>query len=372
MTSVPTAASTLRTQKRPTRDNLTAKSMCSSSVGTVEDFSSALFPVGCPRTSLAEELQMDSDFSHLPVMAHEIVALFAPVPDGVVVDATVGGGGHAAAILSSRPGLRLVGLDRDLDALAAARVRLAPFGGRAELHHARFGALADVLEHSGKVSGVLFDLGVSSPQLDRAERGFYYRLDAPLDMRMDQSSGRSAAELVNEASEAELAALFRDSGEGRLARRIARAVIAARPIETTAQLAQVVSDAVPAALRRRGHPARRVFQALRIAVNEELDELDAALPEAVGLLAPLGRCVVLSYHSGEDRMVKAAFAEAATGGCVCPPGLPCVCGAEPLVRLVFRGSKKASAEEIEQNHRAESARMRAVERLAPSEEMHRQ
>lgn len=309
---------------------------------------------------------MAREFEHEPVMVGEVLALFAPVPAGLVVDATVGGGGHAAALLGARPDLRLLGLDRDPAAVTAARRRLAPFGERVEVRHARFSALPDLVAQSGApVSGLLFDLGVSSPQLDVAARGFSFRGDAPLDMRMDPTAGPSAADLVNGAAVEELARLFAANGEGRLARRLARAVVAARPITTTGELADVVAAAVPAPARRRGHPARRVFQALRIAVNEELDELAAVLPVALDLLAPGGRLVVISYHSGEDRLVKAAFAEAERGGCTCPPGLPCVCGARPVHRLVFRGARKPSPGEVEWNHRAESARLRAVERTAP-------
>jgi 16S rRNA (cytosine1402-N4)-methyltransferase len=214
------------------------------------------------------------------------------------------------------------------------------------------------------VSGVLFDLGVSSPQLDRPERGFSYRRAGPLDMRMDRCEPVTAADLVNTMAEEDLGRLLAEHGEGRFARRIARAVVAARPLATTTQLADVVSAAIPAAARRRGHPARRVFQALRVRVNEEVEELSAALDAALQALAPGGRCVAVAYHSGEDRLVKAAFARAVTGGCECPPGLPCRCGAESLGRLVFRGARRPSPAEVADNPRAESARLRAFERLA--------
>jgi 16S rRNA (cytosine1402-N4)-methyltransferase len=310
---------------------------------------------------------MAQAFEHEPVLRDEVVALLATVPEGTVVDATIGGAGHAAAILDAHPHLALFGLDRDPAALAAAATRLRRFGGRVRLRHARFGDLARVLDEEGVTgaSGVLMDLGVSSPQLDRAERGFSYRLDGPLDMRMDPTTGRSAAELVNTAEVAELTRLFAANGEGRLARRLARAVVAARPVGGTAELARVVEAAVPAARRRRGHPARRVFQALRIAVNEELDQLADALPAGLSVLAPGGRMLVIAYHSGEDRLVKQAFVDAERGGCVCPPGLPCVCGARPEHALVFRGARRPSAHEIARNHRAESARLRAIERLPP-------
>lgn len=299
-------------------------------------------------------------FDHTPVLRDEIVSLFAPVPAGTVLDATVGGGGHAAALLTARRDIRIVGIDRDASALSAAAQRLAVFADRVSLVHARFSALAEVAP--GALSGALFDLGVSSPQLDLPERGFSYMADAPLDMRMDPTSGATAAELVNDMSMEAMAALFRENGEARLAGRLARAVVAARPLTSTGELASVVEAAVPAAARRRGHPAKRVFQAFRIAVNDELDELAAALPVVLERLAVGGRLVVISYHSGEDRLVKSAMADAASGGCTCPPGLPCVCGAQPVHQLVFRGGRQPTADERARNRRAESARLRAVER----------
>lgn len=313
---------------------------------------------------------MSQSFVHTPVMVDEVVALFAPVPSGVVVDATVGGGGHAAAVLGAHAGLRLVGIDRDPAAVAAARRALAPFGGRAQVRRARFDELDDVLAETASgqpVTGVLFDLGVSSPQLDEAGRGFSYRLEAPLDMRMDPGQARTAADVVNTMDEARLAALFAGHGEARFARRIARAVTTARPLRTTTELAEVVRGAIPAAARRTGgHPARRAFQAIRVMVNDELEALAQALPVAVDSLAPGGRCLAIAYHSGEDRIVKSAFARAVSGGCVCPPGLPCTCGAVSLGRLVFRGARRPTPAEVAANRRAESARLRAFERLSPS------
>jgi 16S rRNA (cytosine1402-N4)-methyltransferase len=317
-------------------------------------------------------------FAHEPVMVDEVVALFEPVPAGVVVDGTAGGGGHAMALLDAHRHLGVLAIDRDPDAVRASAERLSRFGRRAVVRQATFDQIANLVAEavdepetwpespatSLTVAGVLLDLGVSSPQLDRAERGFSYRQSAPLDMRMDPTRGPSAADLVEAASVDELAALFAASGESRFARRIARAIVEARPIATTGELADVVARAIPAAARRRGHPARRVFQALRIAVNDELAQLARTLPAALELLAPGGRMVVISYHSGEDRLVKAAFAEAATGGCSCPPRLPCVCGARPDHELVFRGALKASAAEIARNRRAQSARLRAIERKA--------
>jgi 16S rRNA (cytosine1402-N4)-methyltransferase len=305
-------------------------------------------------------------FAHEPVMAKEVVAVFAPVPPGLVVDATVGGGGHAAAILEAHPHLDLVGIDRDDTAIAAATEAVARFGKRATVHPGRFDHLKTIVQErgDGPVVGVLFDLGVSSAQLDRPERGFSHRADAPLDMRMDRSQPRTAADLLNEEPVEELARILRHYGDERYAARIARAIAAARPLRTTGQLVDVITGAIPAPARRRGgHPARRSFQAIRIAVNEELDVLRPALDQALDLLVPAGRCAVLSYHSGEDRIVKDAFRDAATGGCTCPPGLPCVCGAVPTARLLWRGARKPSAAEVEANPRARSARLRAVEKL---------
>ena len=306
-------------------------------------------------------------FGHRPVMVDEVVGLLAPGPAGTVVDATVGGGGHARALLEAADHLTVLGLDRDPVAVAAAASALAPFGARARVRRSRFDRLREVAGEEGleALSGVLFDLGVSSPQLDRAERGFSHRGEGPLDMRMDPDDERSAADVVNGLPEAELARLLRTYGDERHAGRIARAIVAARPLRTTAELAAVVRDAIPAPARRRGgHPARRTFQAVRIEVNRELEVLPGALDAAVDLLVPGGRCVVLAYHSGEDRIVKERFRDAAAGGCTCPPGLPCVCGAQPRVRLLRRGAWKPSPEEVAVNPRAGSARLRAVEKLA--------
>jgi len=310
-----------------------------------------------------------TDFIHIPVMADRIVEIFRPVPTGVLVDATVGGGGHARLLLEARPDLRLVGIDRDPAALAAAAEALAPFGDRVTLRHARFDDLETVMtDVQPPVSGVLFDLGVSSPQLDRGERGFSYRHDGPLDMRMNPSDQWTAADIVNGYPEVELVRLLQEHGDERFAIRIAAAIVANRPIETTAQLAAIVREAIPAAARRRGgHPARRTFQAIRVEVNRELDILPTAIDAALELTAPRGRVAVLSYHSGEDRIVKERFRQAVTGGCTCPPGLPCVCDAVQTVRLLRPGAWKPTAAEVQANPRAESARLRAVEKLAVNE-----
>ena len=308
----------------------------------------------------------DEVFRHEPVMVDQIVELFTPVPPGWVVDATLGGAGHAVALLEGHGHLRVLGLDHDADALAVAAERLRPYGARALVHRTRFDFLADIVRQldTTPVSGVLFDLGVSSPQLDRAERGFSYRHDAPLDMRMDQRQARSAADVVNETDEDELAGLIRAYGDERYARRIARAIVAARPVATTGELAEVVRSAIPAPARRTGgHPAKRTFQAIRIAVNAELDVLGPALDVALGMLQPGGRCAVLSYHSGEDRIVKARLRHAATGGWSGPAHLPPPPELSPTVRLLKAGSWTPSAEEIGRNRRASSARLRAAEKL---------
>ncbi len=310
-------------------------------------------------------------YAHEPVMAAEVVELFSAVPPGAIVDVTLGGGGHAEALLSSREDLRVIGIDRDPEALDAAARRLAGFGARAMVARGAFGDLSALVHdqgiEEGLVSGVLFDLGVSSPQLERPERGFSYRNDGPLDMRMDQTSGRTAADLVNTADERHLARIFAANGEARFAKRIAGAIVSARPIWSTTELAEVVRGAIPAFARRTGgHPARRVFQAIRIAVNDELDQLEAALPQAIDLLAPGGRLVVISYHSGEDSITKAAMADAVSGGCSCPRGLPCGCGAVSLGHLPFRSARRPSEAEIARNRRSESARMRCFERGSPT------
>ena len=303
-----------------------------------------------------------ADSGHVPVMVAEVVDALRTAPPGLIVDATLGAGGHAAALLDALPEHTLVGLDRDDSALELAGQALARFGNRVVLRRANFDELGD-LALAG-VSGVLFDLGVSSMQLDDADRGFSYRGDGPLDMRADRRQSTTAAEVVNGYDEMSLARVLARHGEERFARRIARAVVAARPLTTTGQLADVVREAIPAPARRRGgHPAKRTFQAIRIEVNGELTTLGATLDRAINLLVPGGRCVVLAYHSGEDRIVKDRFLEAETGGCFCPPQLPCVCGAVPRVRLVWRGAHRPGAAELAANPRSESARLRAAEKL---------
>ncbi|MCC5953584.1 MAG: 16S rRNA (cytosine(1402)-N(4))-methyltransferase RsmH [Acidimicrobiia bacterium] len=305
-------------------------------------------------------------FHHRPVMSERVGRLFEPVPEGTVVDATVGGGGHARSVLVHNPRVRVLGLDRDPTALDAARVALEPFGERAVLCRTRFDALAEVVatEAAHPVTGVLFDLGVSSPQFDRPERGFSYRHDGPLDMRMDPETPIDAAWWVNDADEADLRSVLVRNADERYARRIAAAIVARRPVHTTTELAEIVKEAIPAPARRRGgHPAKRTFQAIRIEVNGELEVLPRALDQALDILVPGGRLAVLTYHSGEDRLVKRRLDLAATGGCTCPAGLPCGCGAVSTVRLLRRGGWTADAAEVTENPRAASARLRAAERL---------
>ncbi len=307
-----------------------------------------------------------SEEAHVPVLATEVRSVLGAVAAGTYVDLTLGLGGHAALLLAAHPGLRLVGIDRDREALAAAGERLAPFGDRVRLHHARSDELADLLAAEGidDVTAVLADLGVSSPQVDRARRGFSYRpeLDGPLDMRMDQSRGRTAAELLADIDEETLGRTLRELGDEPFARRIARRILEVEP-RTTAELAEAIRSAVPAARRRSGDPAKRAFQAIRILVNDEIGTLDRTLDQGLAALVPGGRMAVIAFHSVEDRMVKTRFRDAADGACSCPPGLPCVCGATPTVRLLQRKPWVAGPAELARNPRAASARLRAVEAL---------
>jgi 16S rRNA (cytosine1402-N4)-methyltransferase len=310
---------------------------------------------------------------HLPVLVEEVMSMLSPAPDSLQIDATVGGGGHTERILeATTPGGRLLGLDADGAAIARVAGRLQPrFGDRLVLRQANFRDLATVAPEAGfgAVDGMLFDLGLSSFQLADRERGFGFRTGGPLDMRFDTSRGVPASELLATLDATELTALFRRYGEEKQAPRIARAIVAERktqPITTAEDLAALVERVAPGnpRVRRRIHPATRVFQALRIAVNEELEALQDGLAAAVDLLRPGGRLVVLSYHSLEDRIVK-RFIAAERRGCVCPPELPvCVCGRNPRLRLVTHPSLTPSAAEIAANPRARSARLRAAERLA--------
>jgi 16S rRNA (cytosine1402-N4)-methyltransferase len=324
--------------------------------------------------------------AHVPVMLDEIVASLTPAlqptpetAEPILVDGTLGLAGHAAALLAACPEARLIGLDRDRDALAAAGRRLAGFTGRYDLVHAVYDELPDVLAERGirSVQAILLDLGLSSLQIDRADRGFSYATDAPLDMRMDQTETLTAEQVINTYSAQDLARILREYGEERNARRIAEAICAERdrePITSSARLVQIVADATPARQRYRaggghahggGHPAKRTFQALRIEVNGELEALRGVLPEAVAALAVGGRIAVLAYHSLEDRMVKQVLRVASEDRAprnlpVVPPEL------QPELRLLTRGADRPSDAETAENPRARSARLRVAERIAPA------
>jgi 16S rRNA (cytosine1402-N4)-methyltransferase len=309
-------------------------------------------------------------FRHIPVLPAEVLHYLAPQPGGIYLDGTVGGAGHAAMILdASAPDGILVGLDRDEEALAAARIKLAPYGKRAQLLQSNFAGLAEVVEKLGftGIDGFLLDLGVSSHQLDSGERGFSFLQDAPLDMRMDAGSGGTAAELVNGLAEEELARIIREYGEERWAKRIAAFIVHARaeaPIETTARLVDIIKGAIPrGAWEDRLHPATRTFQALRIAVNDELGSLELGVGAGIRLLNKGGRGVVISFHSLEDRLVKNSFRGLARG-CTCPKMLPrCVCNFTPQVKVLTGKPVTADDAEVRANSRARSAKLRAVEKL---------
>lgn len=299
---------------------------------------------------------------HVPVLLQQVLTYLAVRPGGLYVDGTVGGGGHAEAILTaSSPDGRLLGLDRDPAALAVARQRLMPFGERSVLRHGSFADLATLAEGFPRVDGVLLDLGLSSLQLADPERGFSFSRQGPLDMRFDPTAGGpTAADLVNALSVKELANLFYHFGEERRSRRIAEAIVAARPLYTTTELAQVVEEAVgswgPI------HPATQTFQALRIAVNQELEALKQALPQAIALLSSGGRLVVISFHSLEDRIVK-RFLQQEERDCICPPEVPvCICHHRAQVRVLTKRPIRPEPAEVEMNPRARSARLRAAEK----------
>lgn len=309
---------------------------------------------------------------HTPVLLERCVELLAPAlqrPDAVLVDATEGMGGHSEALLERFPDVRLIGLDRDTDALRIAGERLARFGDRVTLVHTVYDGIAAAVRGAGvdRVDGILFDLGVSSLQLDEADRGFAYSQDAPLDMRMDQTSGTTAADIVATYGEGDLRRIFERYGEEKLAGRYARAIIAARgvaPIERSGQLVDVLVAATPVAVQRegRGHPAKRVFQALRIEVNAELSVLERALPAGLDLLRVGGRIVVMSYQSLEDRLVKRVFADATAS--TAPAGLPVELPEHaPRFSLVVKGAELASDDEKARNPRATPVRLRAAERI---------
>jgi 16S rRNA (cytosine1402-N4)-methyltransferase len=359
-------------KEKPLRNlHLETWTMRSLPTGTRKKTSSALFTVystSYRSTKSVVGLRMAQDFKHTPVLERSIIELFSGLPVGVVVDATLGGGGHARSILENSPNIRLLGIDRDLVAREAASLNLADFGERTRIVSATFADLSTILVQEDNfvrgqdVVGILMDLGVSSPQLDDPSRGFSFRSDAPLDMRMDQTSELTAAMMVANIDQHELARLLRDHGESRFATGIARSIKERQPT-TTGELVEAVERAVPMAARRRGHVATRVFQALRVRVNNEEEQLERGLSAALEALSPRGVLAVISYHSGEDRVVKRILHEASTGGCTCPPELGCVCGAIPTVTLKKASAMLAQPDEIEANPRARSARLRVAWRL---------
>lgn len=311
---------------------------------------------------------MELNFSHRPVMLDECIENLAIKPDGIYVDGTAGGGGHSFAIASRLIDGKLIAIDQDEAAIAAAGARLAPLGERARVVRNNFRNLAQVCAELGidGIDGLLLDLGVSSYQLDTPERGFSYQADAPLDMRMDKRNPLSAYEVVNTYSQEDLRRILFEYGEERFAPRIASAICRAReeaPIQTTGELVELIKKAMPAAARDGGHPAKRSFQAIRIEVNAELDVIAPAIRSAVNLLRPGGRIVIITFHSLEDRIVKQTFADL-TGGCTCPKNFPvCVCGKRPQVKIITRKPILPSAAELEENRRSHSAKVRVAEKL---------
>lgn len=310
------------------------------------------------------------EFSHVPVLLKEAVDNLVWKQDGTYVDGTIGGAGHSEEILKrlGQSG-RLIGIDRDESALDASKIRLKKYLDRVTLIHSNFSDIKEVLKDLKvqKVDGVLLDLGVSSPQLDMTERGFSYMKDAPLDMRMDTSSGLTAADIVNTYDEDKLKRIIEEYGEERWASRIARFIVREReksPIEMTGKLVEVIKAAIPASARRGGpHPAKRTFQAIRIAVNRELDEIENALPDIAEVLNCKGRMCIITFHSLEDRIVKNGMKKLANP-CTCPPELPvCVCGKKPVVNIITRKPILPGADEIENNPRARSAKLRVCEKL---------
>ena len=314
---------------------------------------------------------MSEEFTHRPVLLDECIQGLNIRPDGVYLDGTLGRAGHSREIARRLTTGRLICVDRDQAALDAAQDRLHDWMDRVTLVHSNFDQVANILDDLGVAGadGMLFDLGVSSPQLDDGSRGFSYMADAPLDMRMDRSEGLTAADIVNQWSQEELRRILFQYGEERCAPQIAAAIVRRReekPIETTLELVDVIKSAMPArALREKQHPAKRSFQAIRIAVNGELDALPPMLSGAIDHLNPGGRLAVITFHSLEDRIVKRAFQDAAKG-CTCPPEFPvCVCGKKPRVRLVTRKPIVSGAAELEENSRARSAKLRVVEKCDP-------
>lgn len=314
-------------------------------------------------------VQPEPDHGHTPVLYEEVLALLQPASGGRYIDGTVGAGGHADGILvTSAPDGELLGFDRDPAAIAFARDRLAPYGDRATLVNASYADMGEIAPTFGfdTVDGILLDLGLSSRQLADAGRGFSFNQEGPLDMRFDTREGQSAAELINNLSAEELADIFWRYGEERQSRRIARLVVDHRPLYTTNELAELIASNVkrPSGPAGRRHPATQVFQALRIAVNAELEAVEQGITAALGLLRPGGRLAIISFHSLEDRLVKLSFRDQSRT-CVCPPEQPiCTCGGRATVKLLTRKAVKATEQEIEENPRSRSARLRVVARIS--------
>ena len=307
-----------------------------------------------------------AEFEHLSVLLDESVNALAIRPDGIYVDGTAGGGGHSFAIASRLIDGRLIAIDRDEAAIAAAGKRLSPLGDRASVVRSNFSDLATVLDslEIEAIDGLLLDLGVSSHQFDEADRGFSYRNDAPLDMRMDRRQKKSAYEVVNTYEESELKRILFEYGEEKFAPRIAARIVAERekkPIETTFELSEIIKSAIPAAARDGGHPAKRSFQAIRIEVNGELDAIEPTIRDAVSRMRKGGRIAIITFHSLEDRIVKQAFVGLATG-CTCPKSLPiCVCGNKPKIKIITKKPILPSEQELRVNPRAHSAKLRVAE-----------
>ena len=306
--------------------------------------------------------------THIPVLYHEVLQLLRPQPDGRYLDATLGAGEHTAGILQeSAPTGRVLAFDRDPEAIVFARQQLVSYGSRVTYVNASYAAMAQLAPANGfaELDGILLDLGLSSRQLESAERGFSFMKDGPLDMRFDPTQGETAADLINNLSEAELADIFWKYGEERRSRRLARAIVNNRPLTRTRELADLVAAQVKG--RERIHPATRIFQALRIATNHELEAVETGIPAAIDLLKPGGRIAVISFHSLEDRFVKQLFRRLSQS-CTCPPQQPiCTCGGKATLRLVTRKAVKASETEIQQNPRSRSARLRVAEKISIGE-----
>lgn len=309
-----------------------------------------------------------TQFRHVSIMPDEVINGLRIKPDGVYIDGTLGGGGHSLLIAEKLSGGRLIGIDRDADAIAAATKRLAPYKDSVTIIKDNYSNIPRIVQSLGiqKADGILLDLGVSSYQLDEADRGFSYMADAPLDMRMDREEETTAADIVNNYPENELYRIIRDYGEDGFAKNIAKHIVAARsesPIKTTGQLAEIISGAIPMKIRKTGgHPAKRTFQAIRIELNGELSALETTIDSLIDLLAPGGRICVITFHSLEDRIIKNAFRKA-ENPCTCPPGFPvCVCGAVPKGRVITKKPIVPGEAEINENTRAKSSKLRIFER----------